>query len=106
MSYRYMRMIVFFDLPSVTAAEKREYIKFRKFLLSEGYIMMQESVYCKIALNQTAINAMKIRVDNHKPVVGLVQVMVITEKQYASIEYLCGKKQTEIIESDERLIIF
>ena len=51
MSYRYMRVIVFFDLPSVTVAERKEYLRFRKFLLSDGYIMMQESVYCKLALN-------------------------------------------------------
>ena len=47
MSYRYMRMIIFFDLPSVTYADQKEYNKFHKFLIKNGYIMMQESVYTK-----------------------------------------------------------
>lgn len=40
MSYRYMRVIVFFDLPSVTIVDKKEYLKFRKLLIKEGFIMM------------------------------------------------------------------
>ena len=45
MSYRFMRIIVMFDLPTVTQAERQEYTKFRKFLLKSGFIMMQTSVY-------------------------------------------------------------
>jgi CRISPR-associated protein Cas2 len=40
-----MRVMVFFDLPVVTSAERKEYTKFRKFLIHEGFIMMQFSVY-------------------------------------------------------------
>ncbi|MCD0050694.1 CRISPR-associated endonuclease Cas2, partial [Streptococcus agalactiae] len=36
MSYRYMRMILMFDMPTETAEERKAYRKFRKFLLSEG----------------------------------------------------------------------
>ena len=46
MSYRYMRVIVFFDLPVDTLEHKRAYRKFRKFLIEKGFLMMQESVYC------------------------------------------------------------
>ena len=42
---RYMRLIVFFDLPTVTKAEKRAYTVFRRFLLQDGYDMIQWSVY-------------------------------------------------------------
>ena len=58
MSYRYMRMILFFDLPTETSQERREYTRFRKYLLKSGFMMMQESVYCKIALNQTVVNSL------------------------------------------------
>lgn len=47
-----MRVIVFFDLPTTTKSERCEYAKFRKFLIKSGFMMMQESVYSKIALNQ------------------------------------------------------
>ena len=101
-----MRVIVFFDLPSVSVVDKREYIKFRKFLLTDGVVMMQASVYSKITLNMISAEAVKKRIENNKPKTGLVQILVITEKQYASIDYLCGSAQTTIIDSDKRLIIF
>lgn len=53
MSYRFMRMIVFFDLPTKTTADLREYRKFRKLLITNGFVMMQESVYTKMLLNQS-----------------------------------------------------
>ena len=49
MSYRYMRVIVMFDLPVKSSADIREYNHFRKYLIKTGFIMMQESVYCKLA---------------------------------------------------------
>lgn len=49
MSYRFMRVIVFFDLPTETNAQRREYTRFRKKLLKSGFLMMQESVYSKLA---------------------------------------------------------
>ena len=105
MSYRFMRVIVFFDLPTTTKNERREYNSFRKHLIKNGFIMMQESVYCKLALNMTAVYAMKDRINANKPKDGIVQVMTITEKQYAAIDYVCGSSQKTIIDSDRRLII-
>lgn len=48
MNNRFMRVFVFFDLPTATAAERREYSRFRKSLIKEGFLMMQESVYVKL----------------------------------------------------------
>jgi CRISPR-associated protein Cas2 len=45
-----MRVLVFFDLPVVTGEQRRAYVKFRKFLVKNGFLMLQESVYCKLAL--------------------------------------------------------
>ena len=42
---KFMRIVVFFDLPVVTAKEKKAAAKFRKFLIKDGYNMMQWSVY-------------------------------------------------------------
>ena len=58
MSYRYMRMILMFDMPTETVEERKAYRKFRKFLLSEGFIMHQFSVYSKLLLNNSANKAM------------------------------------------------
>ena len=99
-----MRVIVFFDLPVQTVEQRREYTQFHKNLIKNGFIMMQESVYCKLALNMSAAGAIMENVRRNKPPEGLVQMLVITEKQYARMEYVVGESQSEIIDSDERTI--
>ena len=83
-----MRIIVMFDLPTITPAERQEYTKFRKFLLKSGFIMMQESVYTKIALNTPTADGIMQQIRNHKPPEGLVQVLTITEKQFQKMNTL------------------
>ncbi len=100
-----MRVLVFFDLPMVTAEQRREYTKFRKFLLKNGFLMLQESVYCKLALNGTAVNAIVDNVHKNKPEEGLIQLLTVTEKQYSKMEYVIGKKGSTIIDSDQRTVI-
>ncbi len=102
---RFMRVIVFFDLPMVNAAERNVYNKFRKFLIKDGFMMMQESVYCKLAANQNAANAIVDHLKNGKPSEGLVQVLIITEKQYSNIQMIVGDKQSDIVNTTERMLI-
>ena len=90
MSYRFMRMMLFFDLPTETLQQRREYTKFRKYLLKSGFLMMQESVYCKMVLNQTAITSIYNGLQKHKPIKGLIQTLIITEKQFSKMEFILG----------------
>jgi len=100
-----MRIILFFDLPTGDLEDKREYRKFRKFLIKKGFLMLQESVYCRLVLNQTVANAMVASIKKNKPKDGLVQLLVITEKQFSKMEYICGEKTSSVIDSDSRLVI-
>lgn len=100
-----MRILVFFDLPVITVENRRAYTKFRKHLLKSGFMMLQESVYCKLALNGTAANAVVENIHKNKPDEGLVQVLVVTEKQYAKMEIIVGAVQSEVLDSDERLVV-
>lgn len=100
-----MRMLLFFDLPVVESEERREYARFRKYLIKSGFIMLQESVYCKLLLNSTAVAALAENVRKNKPPKGLIQILLITEKQYARMEYILGEFESEVIDSDERLIV-
>jgi len=67
--------------------------------------MMQESVYSKICLNGSQVNNCKNRLKNNKPPKGLVQILVVTEKQYASMDYLVGTKTHDSLDTDERIVI-
>lgn len=100
-----MRVIVFFDLPTETAKDRKIYTKFRKELINEGFIMLQESVYSKLALNNSIVNSIKERIYKNKPPKGIVQMLIITEKQYSGIEYVVGEKKEEVLDNTERLII-
>ena len=105
MSYRYMRVLVFFDLPVITEENRRAYRKFRKFLLKNGFLMLQESVYCKLALNSTAVRTIVDNVHKNKPEEGLIQLLSVTEKQYAKMDIIIGNIKNEVLDSDERLVI-
>lgn len=99
-----MRILVFFDLPSESASERRAYTQFRKYLIKNGFIMLQESVYCKLAANQTIVNAQIENLRKNKPPDGLVEVLTITEKQFARMEFIVGSRQGDIVDSDERYV--
>lgn len=88
-----MRILVFFDLPTETSKDRKVYSKFRKFLIKEGFVMMQESVYVKLVLNNSVTNAVKEKIEKNKPSKGLVQLLVITEKQFNSMEYIVRRKR-------------
>ena len=105
MSFRYMRMIIFFDLPSTTYQDGVEYRKFRKFLINNGFIMMQESIYTKLVINNNSTKVMKTLINKNLPHNGLVQLLEVTERQFASIEYLVGKSSSNIIDTTERVTI-
>lgn len=100
-----MRTIVFFDLPNIYLKDKKNYQKFRKYLINEGFVMMQESVYSKIVLNTQQSKLLVNRIKRSAPKKGIIQVMTITEKQYSQIEYIIGENQTRIIDTEEKLIV-
>lgn len=100
-----MRVMVFFDLPTETVENKREYRRFHKILIKNGFLMMQESVYCRMLLTPSAGAAVLDIIRKNRPSRGIVQVMTVTEKQFAGMEYITGEHHSEVIESDERLII-
>ena len=96
---------MFFDLPTLTAGNRREYVKFRKYLIKSGFIMLQESVYCKLALNSTVSEAVAQGIRRNRPPEGLVQVLTLTEKQFSKMEMITGEYKSEVLQSDDRLVV-
>lgn len=92
---RFMRIIVLFDLPTLTKTDLRVYRNFVKFLEAEGYIRMQFSVYNKLCINVDSANTNIKRLRQNKPSKGDVRYMLITENQYQRIEDLNNKKSLQ-----------
>lgn len=88
-----MRMLVFFDIPVKTKKERKIATAFRKFLIDDGYYMIQFSVYTRIC--NTIENALmhEKRLQANLPPNGHVRDLIITEKQFASMGILCGQKK-------------
>lgn len=100
-----MRVLIFFDLPTETREDRRDYTRFRKFLIKSGYMMIQESVYSKLSLNSGQTDQIIEEVKKHRPQKGSVQILSITEKQYSKMEILSGNVDTDVLNFDERLVI-
>lgn len=97
--------MIFFDLPSISVADQRNYRKFRGFLVKNGFIMLQESVYSKLCINTAATDLVMKKIKKQTPEQGVIQALTITEKQYASMAYLVGKSKSNILDSADRLVI-
>ena len=105
MSFRFMRVFAMFDMPTLTTSDRREYRKFRKFLIKLGFIMLQESVYVKLVLNSTAARTVQENIKRNAPPKGLVQLINVTERQFASMEFVTGSFESEYVVSSDRLVI-
>ena len=101
-----MRLIVFFDLPIETAAQRKSYRIFRRFLIKDGYQMLQKSVYAKMVTDGQAAESATARLRKNKPHYGLVQLLKVNETQYAGIEDIAGESNiTSIVDDMSRLIV-
>ena len=102
-----MRMLVFFDLPVKTKAERRSATAFRNFLLKDGYHMVQYSVYARVCNGMDAVKKHENRLNTVLPANGSIRLLVITEKQYESIRILIGELvEEEQFSKDDQLSIF
>ena len=88
---KFMRILIFFDLPVKTKQNRREAAKFRNFLLNDGYHMLQYSVYARVCNGMDAVNKHRMRIRQNLPNNGAIRMLIITEKQYESIEILLGR---------------
>ncbi|MCM1128795.1 MAG: CRISPR-associated endonuclease Cas2 [Oxalobacter formigenes] len=88
---RYMRLIVFFDLPVTTREKRRIYTLFRRFLLQDGYDMIQWSVYGRLVNGADDVEKHLKRLNANLPPEGSVRCLQVTEKQFSHMRLLVGK---------------
>ena len=104
--YRLMWVLVMFDLPTDTAKARREYTRFRKKLLTNGYIMLQFSVYGRACPSQENADVHTKRVQATLPVEGQVRLLTLTDKQFGRMKVFSGKKRAKLEQSPEQLEFF
>lgn len=87
-----------------TDKNRRDYAVFHKFLLKNGFIMMQKSVYSKLVVNNVTSKAVREKIRKNLPPEGIVELLEITENQFSDIEYLVGNRDSNVIDSMDRLL--
>ena len=102
MQVRAMRIIVMFDVNSVTKVDLKNYSRWHKFLVNSGFVMMTESVYSKLALNAAVAKSIKLEIKKNLPPHGNIQVLELTERQYNNIEYYLGEPKNDVLNTFER----
>ncbi len=98
-----MWLVVLFDLPTDTAKARKDYVKFRKKLLDDGFGMMQYSVYYRHSASNENSKVHESRVKAFLPPDGEVRIISITDKQFSKIQVYHGKKRKPIEPSPVQL---
>lgn len=93
--YRFMRIIIIFDLPVGTKEERKQAAGFRRSLIKDGFYMMQFSIYGRLCNGNNDVKKHLNRIGKNLPSKGSVRAIVLTEQQYTDMKLLLGTK-TEI----------
>jgi CRISPR-associated protein Cas2 len=75
-------ILVFFDLPVGTKKERKMASDFRKWLLNDGYNMIQFSIYGRPCPSQEYLETHKKRISKIIPENGSVQILFVTDRQW------------------------
>jgi CRISPR-associated protein Cas2 len=105
-AYRTMWIYVFFDLPTNTKKERKLASKFRNSLLSDGFGMMQFSVYIRHCPSYENAHVHISRVKKNIPEKGHVAILKITDKQYGDTINLWGKASKPLTAAPMQLEVF
>jgi CRISPR-associated protein Cas2 len=104
--YKFMWVMVLFDLPTSTKEERRRYTLFREFLLNNAFEMAQYSVYVRHTNGKDAIEAIVRKVEASMPAEGKVDILQFTDKQYENIICLRGDRRVDSPKNPTQLLMF
>lgn len=101
-----MWVLVLFDLPTETKAERSAATKFRKYLLDDGFNMFQYSIYTRFCASRENAKVHIKRVKKKLPEHGHVAIFQITDKQFGMIELFHSMKKVEKEPASRQLTLF
>ena len=98
-------MFAMFDLPVYDKEDKKEYVKFRKLLLKQGFDMFQFSVYGRFCESEEVADKFRRHIKRHLPPKGEVRLLAVTDKQFGKMQVFRGKKRRDV-EPEPQLSLF
>jgi len=104
--YRIMWMLVMFDLPVRSRAERKAATGFRNFLLDLGFERSQYSVYLRFCRGKEQVEAYARRIERSVPEYGSVNLLSFTDKQYENIVRFTGRRKEAARKNPDQLALF
>jgi CRISPR-associated protein Cas2 len=101
-----MWVLTAFDLPTETKAQKTAYRRFREFLLNDGFVMLQFSVYARPCPTPESADTHAERIADKMPDEGQVRILLLTAMQYARMKVFFGQKDVEPEKMPDQLSFF
>jgi CRISPR-associated protein Cas2 len=105
-AYRIMWVLVFFDLPTDTAKERKAAARFRKDLLADGFTMFQFSIYLRHCSSRDNMEVHQKRVIGCLPEMGHVGMLTVTDAQFERMKIWHNTEEAETKEVPQQLELF
>lgn len=84
-------MLVAFDLPVLEKEQRKAATDFRNFLLDDGFLMIQYSVYARSMVSYARMDTHLRHLKEHLPPEGSVRALFITQSQWEKSFIIHGK---------------
>ncbi len=101
-----MWVLVFFDLPTETAVQRKIYTDFRKKILKDGFSMFQFSIYIRNCPSRENADVHVARVKKILPERGHIGILTVTDKQFGMMEVYFGRKPEPVQLPSQQLELF
>ena len=75
-------IVVAFDLPVLSKEQRRSATQFRNFLLEDGYLMIQYSVYARAMVTHSRMQTHIRRLRKYTPEEGSIRALYVTQAQW------------------------
>ena len=104
--YRFMWLLVMFDLPVQSKPERAAAAKFRQWLLDEGYEMSQFSIYLRFCAGKEQVERRIRDIAKAQPGKGSVHVLSITDRQFEQMAVFRGGNRGQGRQTPNQLVLF
>jgi CRISPR-associated protein Cas2 len=104
--YHIMWVLVFFDLPTETKKDRKNYRQFVDMLEKDGFNRFQFSIYLRHCPSMENAEVHIKRVKISLPPKGHVGILHITDKQFGMMEVFVSAKRGELPDTPQQLELF
>ncbi len=101
-----MWVFVFYDLPTETKKDRKNFAQFRKDLQKDGFAMLQYSIYVRHCNSRENAEVHIRRAKCFLPPKGEVIIFSLTDKQFAMMEFFRGGDRTSRPATPQQLELF